>query len=445
MSFQCCSCGAQTEVEQSFRKVRRSFQSHYIYYCPPCWTKRHQRIALFQLPLWGVLCLVSIVVVMLASEDSVETNMGWIVLNFSLIYPVFLLQILPHELGHALAARLLGWRVFKIALGEGRNLFRIRCGTVFFEINTIPTMGYTEVASASAKCYRLKRFLFVLAGPSTNTLFLIAILLLVPPSQLLAPLPSTKLFLWLIVIASCILLLMVTLCPFRMTASFGSVSTRIDSDGLALLTSFFLSTDEIRRKQVIYFLLEGAHSYLRNDFQAAKRWYEKGLECFPEDISNRFGLAFMLLFLKEFHAARAQWLHLLENELPAAMRTIVVNNLAWTDMVIGGKERLAEADQLSQEVVREEPKNSAFLGTRGSILIELGDVDKGLPLVRQAFDAQGDHRFKTLHACYLALGECRRGDLPEAQRWRDLAWKLDPGCFLLDRVDQTLGEVFLRA
>lgn len=444
MSIECCSCGARTEVEQSFHKARRSFSHQKVYYCPLCWAKWHQRFALFQLLLWVVLCLVGIGMVVFASEGSEESTIGWVELNLVLGYLLLLIQILPHELGHAAAAYLLGWRVFKIALGQGKNLYRLRCGNIFVEINAIPTIGITQAGSASAKLYRLKKFLFVLAGPLTNAVLLTAILFLVPGSQLLAPLPGTKLFLWLALLGSCIVLLIGNLIPFQTKAVIGPAITLIDSDGLALSTALFLSSATIRKQQATYFLLEGFYSYLRDDDEAAKRWYEQGLEFSPEDPLNRIGLAMALLFLKEFQASRVQWLRVLEQELPPAVRVSIEDNLAWTDMVIGGAEHLAEADRLSQETVQEQPWNPVFLGTRGSVLIELGQAEKGLPLVRRAFAAQDDPRVKALHACYLALGECQRGNRAEGQRQRDLAEKLDARCFLLDRVDQALGTVVVR-
>lgn len=440
MSITCNRCGAQSEIEQLFHKTRRFFSGRQIRVCPLCWTKQQQRMSQFHVLLWLALCLIGVVLVVLASETSDASIPGWIALNLALGYLFMLLQILPHELGHALAAHLLGWRVFKIALGQGRNLCRFRCGRTLVEINALPTIGATWALSKSARSYRLKRFLFVLAGPLTNAGLLIAVLFLVPVPQLFALVPGTKLFPWLALIGSGMLLLIGNLSPHRITAVLGSVSAKIDSDGLALLTTFFLSPADIRQRQGLYFLLESSGSYLQGDYQAAKQWSEQGLEFDPEDMANRGQLAFVLLFLKEFHASRVQWLRLLEREdLQPALRTTLVNNLAWTDLMIGGKELLAEADRLSQEAVREQPWSPIFQGTRGSVLIELGEAEKGLPLVRRAFDANHDPHLKALNACYLALGECQRGNRLEGRRHRDLAQKLDPKCVLLDKVDQALA------
>lgn len=439
MSIKCCGCGGATEFEEVFHKVRRSFRRQKVFYCPLCWAKQHRRLLQFQFLLLVALCIISIVLVVLASENTTESLIGWIALNLCLGYLLLFLQILPHELGHALMARLLGWRVFKIAMGQGRNLCRFGCGRLLFEINAIPSGGLTTAASKSASYYRLKRFLFILAGPLTNAVMLTAVLILVPAPQLLARLPGTYLFIWLALIGSCFVLLIGNLFPFRNTVVFGPLAERIDSDGLALLTAFFLSPDVIQQRQALYYLLEGFDSFHQSDYKAAKQWHEQGLVLRPQDISNRVLLAFALLFLKEFHAARSQWLLLLEREdLPKAQRTTIVNNLAWTDMVIGGKEMLAEADWLSQEAVQQQPWNPSFQGTRGGVLIEMGEVEKGLPLVRQAFDANDDLRLKALNACYLALGEYQRGNLTEAQRLRDLAQKLDSQCILLAKVDQAL-------
>lgn len=443
MSIKCCRCGAVTEIEQSFYKTRRSFTRQKVYFCPPCWAKQQQRLIQSLLLLWVAVCPIYIAIVVLEAEDSPLNTLGWIGLNLSLGYLFLLLQIIPHELGHAFAACLLGWRVFKITIGQGRNICRFRWRKILIEINAIPTIGITWATSKSAVLYRLKRFLFVLAGPLTNAAMLLAVLLFLPAWwQLFEPLHGTKLFLWIVSIGSCLLLLIGNLYPSRLTAILGSVSTKLETDGLALLTAFFLSPADIRQRQASYFGLEGDHSFLQRDYQAAKQWHEQGLELCPEDIPNRYRLALVLLFLKEFHAARTQWLLLLERQdLPPALRATLVNNLAWTDMVIGGKELLAEADRLSQEAIRDQPWSPIFQGTRGSVLIELGQADEGLPLVQRAFDANEDPRFKALNACYLALGECQRGNSFEGQHHREVAHKLDPECILLDKVDQAVAAV----
>src|SRR5579871_5188555 len=304
MTISCNRCGAETDNAGDFHSLRRSFRRQKIYYCPFCWTKRQQLINLLTPLLWLSLSFFGVILVLWGPEQVEAKVLGWVILNLALAYLFFLLHLLPHELGHALVARLVGWRVFKIVLGQGKTLGHFRCLGFRFEINAIPTVGITYATSAHARFYRFKRFLFVLAGPLTNVLLVGAVLLLLPVAQLIRPWPGTYLFAWQALLVSWLLLLIVNLFPFHVQVASGTTLSRVESDGLALCTAFFLSDAAIRERQAAYFVLEAMESFQERDYEAARKWNEQGLVLFPEDIQNRFHLAFVLLFLRELHAAR---------------------------------------------------------------------------------------------------------------------------------------------
>jgi hypothetical protein len=69
-------------------------------------------------------------------------------------------------------------------------------------------------------------------------------------------------------------------------------------------------------------------------------------------------------------------------------------------------------------------------------MIERGQVEEGLLLVRQALIGNDDPRLKALNACYIALGEAKRGNLSEARQYLDRARQLDPECKLLNKADE---------
>ncbi|HEV3203325.1 MAG TPA: hypothetical protein VGY77_03030 [Gemmataceae bacterium] len=103
--------------------------------------------------------------------------------------------------------------------------------------------------------------------------------------------------------------------------------------------------------------------------------------------------------------------------------------------MIGGQEYLEEADRYSEEALYEEPWNPPFQGTKGSLLIEMGQPEVGIPMVQKALEFNTDPRSKAFNACYLALGELRRDNREESNRYWQFARAFDPSCLLLDRVE----------
>jgi hypothetical protein len=121
---------------------------------------------------------------------------NWLIPNILLLVAFSFLMTVPHEFAHALAARALGMRVFRIILGHGLTLVE---GRLLFpiEVKMLPLGGVTVAAHRSRKWLRLKTFVMVLAGPMPGIAAIAAVLALVPvdelctnPSRRLVPLAA---------------------------------------------------------------------------------------------------------------------------------------------------------------------------------------------------------------------------------------------------------------
>jgi Peptidase family M50 len=232
MNSVCSVCGARAEGGTIFREERKSFGVNSIYYCPACWDQRErrQRVALIV-----TLAILGVVVagVAIFATDSVG-RLGWIFVNLALVALFEIGLVLPHELGHAVAARLVGWRLLKIVVGLGPRVFEMRVAGLPIEWRAIPIGGWT-LASRTSRESGLRDLLFVLGGPCVNVCLFALLLFCAEPRQLFTPdfelglRPLTALAL------SNAAVLLINLLPHSTSIEAGGDRRKVASDGLQLL------------------------------------------------------------------------------------------------------------------------------------------------------------------------------------------------------------------
>lgn len=96
----------------------------------------------------------------------------------ALLFVVFWVPLLfIHEFGHAIMAKLLGWRVQRIVIGFGKVLFNVRLLDAPMEIRSIPLEGFVQIAPRTLNFARIKHALIYFAGPGIELLIFFAIML----------------------------------------------------------------------------------------------------------------------------------------------------------------------------------------------------------------------------------------------------------------------------
>lgn len=95
----------------------------------------------------------------------------------ALLFVVFWIPLLfIHEFGHAVMARLLGWRVQRIVIGVGKSLMNTRFLGAPMDIRSIPLEGFVQIAPRNLHLARLKHALIYFAGPGIELLVFFIIL-----------------------------------------------------------------------------------------------------------------------------------------------------------------------------------------------------------------------------------------------------------------------------
>jgi hypothetical protein len=116
----------------------------------------------------------------------------------------------------------------------------------------------------------------------------------------------------------------------------------------------------------------------------------------------------------------------------------MMNNIAYANALLGGKDLLKEADALSQESMTAMSWLPAVRGTRGTVLVAMGRIDEGLPMLLDSMSQAQLPNHKAQNACIIAEAECRRGNLEIARNYLEEARKLEPKCSLLSRAEAIL-------
>jgi hypothetical protein len=359
---------------------------------------------------------------------------NWLVVNVLLAVALSVVMMIPHEFAHALAARALGMRVFRIILGHGLTLVE---GRLLFpiEVKTLPVGGVAIVAHRSRKWLRLKTFLMVLAGAMPGVAVVAIVLALVPLDELFTD-PSRRPLPLAVLVAATSLNLLGGLFPRRIVTPMG----KAPSDGLRLLQIPFLSASGVNRELAGYYGLEGWECQRAKDYESAIRWYRDGLAKYPDSHALKNDLAVALLRTKRPEEARKLFLELVgASGVEAAVDAIASNNVAASDITIGRQELLEEADRCSAAAYENASWHPNIMTTRGAVLVELGRPGEGLGLLREAMEKAHDKRTRAFAACYVAIGEHRRANREEAVRYLEAARKLDPDCLWLEKAGREIG------
>ena len=427
MATKCDQCGVESEIELAYRKERRWFGLQTRRYCPACLQKRHTQ-ALKRSLLFFILFGIAGLALVLVNPGN---WLGWILLKLVLFLLLSVPLILVHELAHALAGYLLKLRIFAIFIGYGKTLFARRALGINWEIKTFPFGGLTIIGSPPLSYYRFRMFLTLLAGPAVHGLLFFPLIAVPVILSIFGQAASVAGSMFEVMAWANAIIFLISLFPIKSMSVYGETG----SDGWNLLRIPFLASNEIQDHYASYYVQEAVDAYRQGDLRSAKVWIEKGIAQYPAHPLVLNGLGFILLEAREFARARNTFANLLQShpDMKPELKFMVQNNIAYANLMVGDPALLAEADTLSAQAYKNAPWMPSIVGTRGAVLVELGQLDEGIAMLKEAMANQSEVQGKAADACLIAIGEIRKGNLVESQRFLDLARSLDPNCYLIER------------
>jgi hypothetical protein len=164
MAVNCDICGIEALESEEFALEQLPFRRAKRY-CPACHRRFHARVYAVVAAV-VILCGIFGIVDVWRKDKTVLQSVG---LRGACFIFVQWLMVLPHELGHAVAARVLGYKQVRISVGFGRPLFFLNFLGFRWLFNVIPLGGIT-LPGPGTTLHRWKHLAVVAAGPMVNLL-----------------------------------------------------------------------------------------------------------------------------------------------------------------------------------------------------------------------------------------------------------------------------------
>lgn len=301
--IKCDIYGAESKIEETYTKIRKSFWTKKLNCCPSCYSKHLEKSYKNSFYPWGILLCLGL----LYTKVEPLFELGWLILNFCLLLFIHLLVILPHELGHVIAAKTFRFRVFRVIIGIGKTIFKRKVSDFVLEFKSIPIEGLTITTPRDEKLYRLKFALIILSGPLVNLLCVIVLLLHPSSWKVLLHIPVKGLEpLWAFVWAN-VLAISISLLPVK-----SHLGSPVLSDGWHFVQMLFSSEDNLRELLALNYALEGNACLEDHNYLEAQKWFQQGLAHFHDEPINMNGLGVALLCLRKFEEARVVFKRSLE-------------------------------------------------------------------------------------------------------------------------------------
>ena len=306
---------------------------------------------------------------------------AWMLLNVGLILLFTGLFIFPHELGHVLAARLLGMKIYSVEIGVGKKLMGWKWFDATWNLHAIPSGGF--VRTAETDNYRpWKSFLMILAGPGANAMLILALLLAGPDHLTIGDGAAEGAVIGYDLLFANLMLLVVSLWPYRIDSPLG----KIPNDGMKLLSIIRSVADPDEAERRHWYVVAGEEMRAGN-YQIAIRAYYEILRIDAFDTHAKLSLASAQLLYREIEEARKIYLELLElPDLVGEDRAAILNQLAFTNLLTRKERLLDEARHYVNEALAFDPDEGLFNGTLGSILVMQNKMEEGAVFLRKSID-----------------------------------------------------------
>lgn len=417
--YRCARCGVESAEHSCFVVPEPNDKSPHDTRCLTC---EQARVATGALDgALGILRTIFVPVMLLVL---IQRGLGELTVPILLMTCVMApISIVAHELGHALAARLVGLEVGAIVIGVGRTLWSGEIFGTAVTLHAWPLSGLTFLGAQSLDFLRTRLWFATLMGPASNAL--LAVLAAKEWPHWVASVGVPVLSLWIITNA---LLALQSLIPRR----FSHTGEMLSTDGLALLRIPRSTPEQLESYLFTASLLRAYGRFERREYAGARDICLRGLEHAPDNLQLRVLLTACHSYLHEYARSLALLMPLLEQYANAAasVRAAIENNAAFALLMSGARDgydaaHVMEADRLSHDAFALFPCILAYRSTRALVLTATGQPDHALALLEYLHYGPADATQRSHREVARAFAFHVLGRAEESLRARAEALRLD--------------------
>ncbi len=336
------------------------------------------------------------------------------IIYFLLIYIFIKVGIVIHEIGHLVFAEILGGEPRRLELGKGQEIFRFELAKIKVIINSLFCCGASFAIFPNQKLLKIKYLFFVSGGILFNIFFAYPIYLF---NGLNLDFLSGEFGVDIgsAFVISNVYLIIFSIIPYKVTYN----GIKIANDGLTILKLPFRNREKIYKEICTSELFDAFDYYEAKEYDKAIDIYERYLRF--DEVQTRIKIDLGLMYLKKGNYFKALELSIetidsLKNKEDKKYQAVVYNNIAWIYLIIRDIEN---ADTYSEKAYNIVPSEKSFQGTRGSVLIEKGEIDVGIRMLSNLVDFKFVNSQTISSSMYLGYGFFLKGEHKEQKKYMD--------------------------
>lgn len=300
-------------------------------------------------------------------------------------FAVMHLVIGLHEVGHLVAGRVVGIEIVSFHIGSGPPTLRFRCGRMPIRWGLCPSYGFVRAAPSQRLSAPWSASVYILGGITAELVLVMCGYLVWRDRSTWTELWELPLFRYGFSVGGLYLAwsMVFGLSP-KMCWVGGEM---LPNDTLQFLNLWRNRKARIAKRPYLHDVAAYNELARSGDVGSADAFLAELLRRYPNEIDLRFASARLKAARRDPVGARNEMERLLA-ELPekSPQRTQILDVLISMVLAEGRAEWLADADRWSFEALKLEPHSITLLGSRGSVLAELGRNQESRLLLAEVLD-----------------------------------------------------------